>query len=243
MTSIPTSSTHQTDWAPVLMGEALLFGLLGKLLYSNPAREWLEPLAADNLFEETPFAGEQESTQRGLELLQDWTASLAREGLSEEALRELKVDYTRLFVGQRRMMVPAWESVYFSQERMTFQEDTLDVRRWFARFGVEPSTDGKEPEDHIAFELSFIAHLSEQAVAALEDGDDEQLIELVAAQREFLADHLLRWGWKWAELAADYAQTDFYRGLALLVHGGLLELARVYEVAIPWDVKFPGLAE
>ncbi len=88
------------------MGEALLFGLLGKLLYSNPSREWLEPLAADSLFDEAPFAGEQESTQRGLELLQDWTGTLAREGLSEEALRDLKVDYTRLFVGQRRMMVP-----------------------------------------------------------------------------------------------------------------------------------------
>lgn len=225
------------------MGEALLFGLLGKLLYSNPAREWLEPLAADNLFDEAPFAGEQESTQRALELLQDWAAALARDGLSEAALRDLKVDYARLLVGQRRMMVPAWESVYFSQERLTFQEETLDVRRWFARFGVAPSTDGKEPEDHIAFEMSFIAHLSEQGVAALEDEDEDQLAELLAAQREFLANHLLRWGWKWAELAVDYAQTDFYRGLALLVHGGLLELARIYDVAIPWDVKFPGLAE
>ncbi|MCC6798976.1 MAG: molecular chaperone TorD family protein [Anaerolineae bacterium] len=243
MTATSPGSTYQTDWTPVLMGEALLFGLLGKLLYSNPAREWLEPLAADNLFDEAPFAGEQESMQRGLELLQDWAAALARDGLSEAALRDLKVDYARLLVGQRRMMVPAWESVYFSQERLTFQEETLDVRRWFARFGVEPSTDGKEPEDHIAFEMSFIAHLSEQGVAALEDEDEDQLAELLAAQREFLANHLLRWGWKWAELAVDYAQTDFYRGLALLVHGGLLELARIYDVAIPWDVKFPGLAE
>ena len=241
MTDTPSFVARDGDWAPVLVGEALLFGLLGKLLYSNPAREWVEPLALDNVFEEAPFAGEQESTQRGLDLLGRWSAAVARDGLTDAMLQELRVDYTRVFIGHRHMDVPVWESVYFSVERLTFQEETVQVRRWFERFGVKPSVSGREPEDHIAFEMSFVGHLAEQAAGALEAGDETALNELLAAQREFLSDHLLRWGWKWAELALEQAQTDFYQGLALLVQGGLLELSEVFEVPIDREIRFLGL--
>ncbi len=241
VTETSAPATHQADWAPVLIGQSLLFGLLGKLLYSNPARDWVEPLALDNLFEEAPFAAEQESTQRALKLLGEWSADVAREGLTEAMLEDLRVDYTRIFVGHRRMDVPAWESVYFNQERLTFQEETVSVRRWFDRFGVKPGINAREPEDHIAFELSFVGHLAEQAANALDAGDGAAFTELLAAQREFLSDHLLRWGWKWTELALEQAQTNFYQGLALLVQGGLFELSALYDVPIDWEIRFPGL--
>lgn len=241
MPETPSCVTRDADWAPVLVGEALLFGLLGKLLYSNPAREWVEPLALENVFEEAPFADEQASTLRALDRLGGWSAAVARDGLTEAMLQDLKVDYARLFVGHRRMEVPAWESVYFSQERLTFQEQTVQVRRWFERFGVKPSISAKEPEDHIAFELSFVGHLAERAVAALEEGDEATFSNLLAAQREFLAEHLLRWGWKWAELALEQAQTGFYQGLALLVQGGLFALSDLFEVPIDREIQFPGL--
>lgn len=241
MTETPSSVTREADWAPVLVGEALLFGLLGKLLYSNPAREWIEPLASENLFDEAPFAGEQESTQRGLELLNEWSAAVARDGLTDAMLEDIRVDYTRLLVGHHRMEVPAWESVYFNPERLTFQEETASVRRWFDRFGVKPGMNAREPEDHIAFELSFVGYLAEQAVAALEKGDEAAFNELLSAQREFLTEHLLRWGWKWAELALEHAQTNFYQGLALLVQGGLVELSALYHMPIDREIRFLGL--
>lgn len=241
MTPTSFSATRNIDWAPALLGESLLFGLLGKLLYSNPSRDWVEPLAAENLFDEAPFAGDQESTQRGLALLNAWAETVAREGLTDAMLSDLRVDYTRLFVGQRRMEVPPWESVYFSLERLTFQDETAEVRHWYERFGVKPDIASKEPEDHIAFELSFAGHLAERAVHALEAGDDVALTEMLSMQREFLADHLLRWGWKWAELALETAQTDFYQGLALLVQGGLFELAAMFELPIDPETRFIGL--
>lgn len=241
MTASRSSLTDHADWAPVLMGEALLFGLLGRVLYTNPAREWLEPLATDGLFDDVPFAGSQDSTRHGLALLSGWAAAVSEAGLSDEMLKALRVDFAHLFVGERRMAVPAWESVYFSPERLTFQDETVDVRRWYERFGVQPSMQGKEPEDHIAFELSFVAYCAERAVEALESGDESAFGELLAAQRAFLEQHLLRWGWKWAELARDHAATDFYRGLALLVRGGLLELSDVFGLPIQWETRFPGL--
>jgi hypothetical protein len=52
----------------------------------------------------------------------------------------------------------------------------------------------------------------------------------MAAQRA-LAEHLLKWASIWYSLVLEHAQTEFYRGMALLVRGVLTELADI-------DLKF-----
>lgn len=241
MTDI-TPQAARDEWVTTLVGQALLFGLLGKALYANPDRAWLEPLVIENVFEEAPFAEDEAPTQQGIELLARWTTE-ARGQISDAMLRDLRADYAHLFVGESRMSVPPWESVYFNEERLIFQEETVDVRRWFERFGVKPQTTGREPEDHIAFELSFIGHLAERSLEALEQEEAGVFSELLASQRVFLSDHLLRWGLKWAELAYEQAETDFYRGLIRLTAGGLQAVAKLYETPIPQNVEYPGLGE
>lgn len=229
------------EWSTLLMGEALLFGLLGRMLYANPSREWIEPLVGDGLFEGVPFAETQDDVIHGLALLAEWSAA-ASDGLTEAGLADLRADFTRLFAGSGTMPAPPWESVYFSEERLLFQEETTDVRQWFARLGLHVNSGSKEPDDHIAFELSFVAHCAEQALQAAEEGDTGAFARLLAAQREFLEQHLLRWGPKWAELIDEHARTDFYRGLALLTRGALKEMALIFGLDIPHDLRYPGLA-
>ncbi|MCX6064691.1 MAG: hypothetical protein NT121_02910, partial [Chloroflexi bacterium] len=54
----------------VLMGEVLLFGLLGKALYQNLDKDWLETLIQEEIFAEAPFGAEQAEIKSGLEFLQ-----------------------------------------------------------------------------------------------------------------------------------------------------------------------------
>ncbi len=225
-----------------LVGEALLFSLLGKILYSIPARDWLDSLAADDLFDSVPFAETQPDTVEGLALLSAWTDT-CRNGISDAALMDLKADHTALFVGLRAMAVPAWESVYFSEERLMFQDRTTDVQARFQQMGAEVQTPDREPADHIAFELSFVGHCAQLALAALESGDTCEFDAVAAAKHEFLSEHLIQWGPKWAELVIKHAQTDFYRGLALLVRGALAELAQIDAVKVPVKIKFLGIPE
>lgn len=222
------------------MGATLLFGLLGRVLYANPSRNWLNPLLDDDLFDSVPFAGDQSDTTQGLVTLAKWTSAVGG-SLTDEALTDLRADYAQLFIGNTRMHVPPWESVYFSEKRLTFQAETLDVRKAYERLSLQINTDAQEPYDHIAFELSFVAHCAELAYHASEEQQDTEFAELIAIQREFLQNHLLRWGCKWADLAYENARTDFYRGLALIVRGGLKELSQVFEVEIPHKMFFPGL--
>lgn len=222
-------------WKAVLTGEALLFGLLGKALYEDLDKAWLDILIREDVFSEAPFGGEQAETQRGLELLQRW-ANENRAGISGEEFKAMKNDQLYLFIGTDKVLAPVWESVYFSEKRLVFQEQTIQVREWFARFGLQIERFNKEPDDHIGLELSFVSHLASRMLQTLQE-DSTTFDELLQAQRDFLREHLLRWGPAWAKLVKQHSETDFYRGLAHLTHGALLAAAEMLQIQMPKEVS------
>lgn len=223
------------EWNTILLGETLLLGLLGRFWYSQPDREWLQSLIAEDVFSEVPFGGEHPETQKGLAILQGW-AEANRSGLSDDAFDDLRADYTRLLVGADKVLAAPWESVHFSEERMVFQEQTLDVRAWYRRFGLEPELLHKEPDDHIGLELTFVSYLARLAMQALEAGDEHRFQELIDAQRDFMARHLLAWGPFWTGLVERSARTDLFKGMALLTRGALLAVASELVIPVP-EVK------
>lgn len=223
-------------WNTVLMGEALLFGLLGKALYEDPDKPWLESLIAEEVFSESPFGAEQAEIQTGLEIMQRWSAE-NRAGIDEAGFKALSQDHLHLFIGIDRVLAPVWESVYFNESRLVFQEQTLQVRDWYARFGLQIERLNREPDDHIGLEMSFVAHLAALALQALEENDGPKFDGIQQAQRDFLSQHLLRWGPAWAGLVETHAKTDFYRGLAHLTRGALLAAARQLQIEMPKEVK------
>jgi TorA maturation chaperone TorD len=219
----------QIDWASTLMGEILVASVLGKVLYTYPEKDWLQSLADEEVFSESPLGSAQPDVQKGLALLQDWTCS-ARGGMTAEAFDDLCADYTRLMLGPGKVMAPPWESVYHSAERLIFQEKTLQVRAWYQRFHLEAENLHNEPDDHIGLELAFVAHLARQALIAFEQQKQAAFECLLAAQRDFLREHLLKWGLQWCTLLQSQANTDFFRGIALLTRGILAELAAMMQV-------------
>lgn len=229
------SQINMDNWKPSLMGEALLFGLLGKTFFEELNNSWLETLINEDVFAESPLGADQSDVQHGLELLQRWSAE-DRAGISEQELKALKQDEMNLFIGTDHVIAPIWESVYFNERRLVFQEQTLQVREWYARFGLESERLYREPDDHMGLELIFVAHLATQALNALEAQDNEAFKNYLQAQRDFLREHLLRWGPAWARLVRKNAETDFYRGLAFLTRGALIATAELLEVEIPKEV-------
>jgi len=205
-----------------LAGHALVLHLLGRLLHEAPAEARLQALADEAVFAEIPFAAAQPQVVAGLALLQRWTQASRAGQLDFLAVAS---DYTRLFVGPGKIIVPPWESAQIDDERLTFQEETLAVRSWYRRFGVQPTQLHSEPDDHIGLELAFLAHLAQLALAAQAAGDHARLAELLAAERGFLQAHPQRWAPKWCGRVIQAARTDYYRGLALVTEGVLTELS------------------
>ena len=228
MTSFLTKSI---DWEPTLTGQALALGLLSNMLYSEPDLAFLQQLAEGDIFSEAPFAEDQPDTIAGLELLSNWIKTLLNDGRGS-TFEEVKVDYMRLLVGTEDFKTPPWESVYFNEERMIFQEETLKVRSWYRRFGLASKKLHNEPDDHIALEISFIAHLASLSLEALSTDDQTVLEKTLKAQHDFLEEHLLQWAPTWCDLVYQNAQTDFYKGTALLLKGALMELKEIFDLEV-----------
>lgn len=221
-------------WKTTLMGETLLLGLLGKILYQNVDKSWLEDLIQEKVFADAPFSEDQPEMIKGLKLLQGW-ADKGSNGISDEELEAIKKDHLYLFVGIASPKAPPWESTYFNEGRLLFQEQTLQVRQWYARYGLEVENKGREPDDHVGLEISFMAHLATKALTSLEANEDSDAEKYLQAQHDFLTQHLLRWVFAWAELVQKHATTDFYRGISHLTVGVLLAAAELLDIKIPKD--------
>jgi putative dimethyl sulfoxide reductase chaperone len=218
----------ESHWNNLLTGEMLICGLLGRAWYVYPERAWVQSLIDDDVFVEAPFADQQPHVIAGLELLRAWSEQ-NRGGMSDQAFDDLLADYTRLFIGPDQVLAAPWESVFFNEERMTFQIETLQVREWYRRFGLEAKNLHNEPDDHIGLELEFMAHLAKSGLAALQQNDAPEFEKLLDAQRNFMSEHILRWGLAFCKLVETQTRTDFYRGVAMVTRGVLQEAAQTFD--------------
>ena len=222
--NVDQPAVDSLDLASTLAGEALVLGLLGKVILEAPNCEWLQSLISNNVFDDVPFGIENNDVSKGLTLLQKWSAENSGDLLSQN-FDDLQTDYARLFIGPAKVITPPWESVYFSEERLVFQEETLQVREWYRRFDLQSVKLHAEPDDHVGLELTFLAHLAQRGLTALEQNDPSELQTLLEAQWEFLGSHPGKWVPTWCEQVAQEANTDFYRGIAYMIKGTLSELS------------------
>lgn len=220
------------EWLDMFASQELVFGMLGKAIYIYPDREWLKSLVEQDVFDEVPFGADHPEIADGLEHLQQWAVDW-HTGQPSATYEALKADYTRLFIGLGTVIAPPWESVHLSREKILFQEQTLQVRQWYLRFGLESEKLNKEPDDHIGLELSFLSHLSKLCLKAMEENDIVMLEQILQAKRQFISEHTLKWAPGWCKLVEENASTNFYRGLAKLIRGTLFSLAGTLGAQIP----------
>lgn len=151
-----------------------------------------------------------------------------------EAVRvDLASEYARIFLGMSPSPVAPYESVYMSDLHILMQEPRDEVLGCYREEGVSAAKDLRLPEDHIAFEFAFMAHMCQKAIDSLRSGDEREVRRCLAKQQEFLSNHLLAWA---PDLCADVlkrAHTPFYRGVAQLTQD-FLESDRSYllELAV-----------
>ena len=216
------------EWERRQGEQALAYGFLGRCFHEPPSADWMAALARDRMFREWPFPSAEDDAAAGLALLAAFC-----ESWDPTMLGGLTWDFNRLFVGPGEMRAAPWESVYRSKTKLTFQEPTLAVRALYERFGFESPTIHREPDDHLALELDFLAALSGLAAEAADNADGERLATCFDAQTVLLGQHLLAWAPRCLALVVEHAETDYYRGAAQLALGSLAESARLCGVSAP----------
>lgn len=228
MNSEPSSIPENTQRPEQIAGIALVCGVLGKILYTYPDRDWLQSLVGDRLFDEVPVEPDHPSGREGLSLLQKWSEACG-EDMPEEMFDALRSDYTRLFIGPGQPLAPPWESVHVNRTGLTFQAETLDVRRWYARSGLEFEKLHNEPDDHIGVELAFVSALASRAMDLL---SHENITRTMDGLRGFADQHLLKWAPAWCRKSAEVAETDLYKGTLKMTEGCLNDLAELLDIGL-----------
>lgn len=138
-------------------------------------------------------------------------ADAARESFDGE---EADRDFRRLFEGPEKPACPPWESAFASDDDLLFQRETLAVRAFYRKYGLALDTPGREPEDHIAYELAFCSHLLGAVKQASDAGEHAECSRISTDLGSFFRDHVGSWGPPWCDQLAAKAASPFYREVA-----------------------------
>ena len=218
------------DWARSVTAEwldqvaAASTFLSHSLLRRDSASSMIKELASSGLASSWPLQGEAHRTG----------AVLLEAAVSEPVpASDLTEDFDALFVGPGRIHACPYESVYRSLEGLTFEAETMQVRRFYADHGLQAPAFNREPDDHIGLEVAFVGQLCLAALNAMEDDEPEQAHQFVSSARLFVAQHLGTWGPDFCTRVIDNAHTAFYASVGHLLLGLIKEFPRHDGDAIP----------
>lgn len=187
------------------------YGFLASIYQFEPTAEQIESMAAQRFPLDDPDLGS------GYALIAEYLRHR-----DSGTRQELAVDYAHVFLGAGqydKRMAPPYESVYTSAEHLLMQDSRDGVVQSYRAEGLDLPAENTTPEDHISFEMQFMAKLIERADAALGDGDETRYKDLIGKQRVFYEEHLQNWVGSFCDDIERLCHTDFYRGIAQVTRG------------------------
>ena len=164
-------------------------------------------------------------------------------GADIEAVRsENAVKYAKLLLGASSNPVIPYESPYTSPEHIMRQESWSQVKTTFAVNGFVLDESLNVPEDHISFELEFMAHMCRREQQLIDSLDAVGLASNRAAQRAFLTDHLLAWAGAFCDDLAWKSRGGFYAGVAEVLNQLMAFEIEEFDIEDS-EIKYPCFEE
>lgn len=139
-----------------------------------------------------------------------------------EVLKELRVEYARLFTGPGRPAVACYESEYREQPRADGRgrlggSTAAAVEVAYLDEGVATVAGRREPPDFVAVELEFLYTLSHREAQAWAAGDAAEAHRLGSACEGFMEEHAQRWLPAFAAAVRAESRHPFYAALGDLL--------------------------
>lgn len=107
--------------------------------------------------------------------------------------QDIKIEYTRLFLGPKRPIASPYESVYTSYRKQIFGESAIAVKKQYEEMGLKIQSKAHIPEDFIGYELEFMYYLAYFTVILCDDNNFEKINDIIKYQQRFLEEHLKNW--------------------------------------------------
>ncbi|MDR0513800.1 MAG: molecular chaperone TorD family protein [Coriobacteriaceae bacterium] len=213
----------------LLAGRALSYRMFSRLFLKPLSEADIEELDAMDLVARSQELGGESLLAAGFN---DMGRGLRKRNTATR--QKLATDFTMCFDGvetfDEKVAVP-YASIFLGEKALFNQEPRNEVYRLFKSEGISLKGGVNLPEDHLSFELEFLAVLSDRATAALEAGDTEEAHRILDLSADFINGHILTWIGLLADRAAQILRTRFYRGLLAATQGYLeLDLETIADV-------------
>ncbi|HFG2013366.1 TPA: molecular chaperone TorD [Vibrio cholerae] len=130
----------------------------------------------------------------------------------QDAQLELAADFCDLFLKSDRDSALPYASVYADQGLLN-GKPAQQMRELLGAHGVKVEQNLNEPEDHLAIQLDFLAHL---AISANQIEHSAQLSLALQAQSDFISQHLLTWLPAFSERCTQFDAFGLYSAAARL---------------------------
>jgi TorA maturation chaperone TorD len=183
-------------------------------------------LQQDRFPETLAFRLQSDKAREAMTILAHVVADLT---MDERQHDDLAADFAAIYLTHGLGASP-YESVWLDDDGLAMQQPMFDIRARYAQYGLEVPDWRKRSDDHLVFQLQFIATL-------LEDAQPSALTDAAT----FLDAHTLRWLPDFAGRVATRANTPFYASLAVLTACHLDELRDVLAEIL--DEPRPNLEE
>jgi TorA maturation chaperone TorD len=127
--------------------------------------------------------------------------------------QELLIEYTRLFIGPFKTLVPPYSSLYFGSDTL-MSDETVWVVDFYRKAGLKYDQETKEVPDHIAIETEFMYWLIHNEAEALDSGDRDRAFALWEKQQEFFRKHYRKWAPEFCARVATETNNEYFRLLS-----------------------------
>lgn len=152
---------------------------------------------------------------------------------NSETELNLARDYAKIFLGAGLKSSGGaypYESYYMSEDHLFMQEERDEVMFCYADEMLEKSDKFKEHEDHIAFELEYMAYLIDKEFQARQSENKDIADKYRAKQKEFLEKHLSRWVRAFVNDIKSLSENGFYSVIGTILLGLIEEEEEYLEL-------------
>jgi len=219
------------DIVNIFYAREFAYDILRRFFIEEPSKDYIKEFIQRNMIDLFPFQDESDGIHEGVQVVKRY---LAKHDLvhNDNLFEDLHWDYTRMFIGPFEIPAQPWESVYVRKDKLLFQKTTMDVRKVYEKYGFQTADFNIEPDDHVGLELDFVFRLNQLCIRAGEaDKPDvvREINRLLKEQQRFIDDHLLAFIPQFVEKVVTHAETDFFRGLAVILGHFLQMDSRVLQ--------------
>ncbi|MCT8987951.1 TorD/DmsD family molecular chaperone [Shewanella phaeophyticola] len=117
-----------------------------------------------------------------------------------------------------------WGSAYTSSSQLLNDASTMELKQFYVSHNINIDMKSNEPVDHIGLILAVLAYLLNKLIEKPQSSYYQSTIN------QLLEQHLLPWAYRCLALAYAHAETDYFKGFAILTREYFFHLEEVFEL-------------